>query len=78
MLQGTQRPTPLSARDKATSGTCGDFTTVDENREPCVTLSFRKAPSLNDNHVFCCGLTSSFDQCTSAILSGLVLLVTVV
>ena len=61
-----------------TSSTCGDFTTVEEDREPCVTLSFRKAPSLNDDHGFCGGLTSCLDQCPApVILSGLVLSVTV-
>ena len=61
------------------------------HREPAVTSQqwmrtgspvsfcpFKKVPSLNDSlHVFCCGLMSCFDQRAFAILSGLVLLVTV-
>ena len=31
---------------------------------------FRKAPSLNDDHVFCCGLTSCLDQCPARLRSS--------
>ena len=57
---------------------CGEFTrTVDENREPLVTLSFRKAPSLHDCFMIVACRYILISACLSAILSGLVLLITV-
>ena len=75
MLQGTQPPPLLSARNRAPKGYQYDSTPVDEQCASPVTPFLRKAPSLKDNHVFCCGLTSYFDPCPSAIFSGSVFLV---
>ena len=70
VLQGIQHPPLLGARGSMVSGYCNDSAKVEEHSTPPIALFLIKAPSLNDNHVFCCGLMSCFDQCPARLRSS--------